>query len=124
MDSDISQQSNCNASLNLDGLDRPALSCLPLPVKRRRTPLCRDGGISRTCGVPPLDFRKRTRSYSIIAVPGLALTKRASGVSSGILVHQDYRAVLLRNELSTSDGHHQRMSVSMGLYILIASLTY
>jgi hypothetical protein len=25
-----------------------------------------------------------------------------------------YRAVLLRNELSTSDGHHQRMSVSMG----------
>jgi hypothetical protein len=26
----------------------------------------------------------------------------------------DYRAILRRNELSTSDGHLQRMSVSMG----------
>ena len=52
------------------------------------------------------------------------MTKRASRVSSGILAHQDYRAVLLRNELSTLDGHHQRMSVSMGGYILTASLTY
>jgi hypothetical protein len=52
------------------------------------------------------DFCKRTRSCSIISVPGSALTKRASGVSSGILVHQDYRAVLRRNELSAPDGHH------------------
>jgi hypothetical protein len=42
------------------------------------------------------DFCKRTRSCSIISVPGSALTKRASGVSSGILVDQDYRAVLRR----------------------------
>ncbi len=83
-------------------------------LMRRRTPLCRDGGISRTCGVHRSDFCKGTRSCSIILVPGSALTKRASGVASGILVHQDYRAVLLRNELSTSDDHHQRMSVSMG----------
>jgi len=34
------------------------------------------------------DFCKRTRSCSTISVPGSALTKRASGVSSGILVHQ------------------------------------
>jgi hypothetical protein len=54
------------------------------------------------------DFCKRTRSCSIISVPGSALTKRASGVSSGILVHQDYRAVLRRNELSAPDGHHPR----------------
>jgi hypothetical protein len=27
-----------------------------------------------------------------------------------IVVHQDYCAVLLRNECSISDGHHQRMS--------------
>ena len=40
------------------------------------------------------------------------------------VVHQDYRAVLLRNELSTSDGHHQQMSVSVGRSILTASLTY
>ena len=33
------------------------------------------------------------------------MTKRASGVSSGILVHHDYRA--------TSNGHYQRMSVSV-----------
>jgi hypothetical protein len=45
--------------------------------------------------------------------PGSVITERASGVSSGIFVHQDYRAVLLRNNLSTSDGHHQRMSVSV-----------
>jgi len=34
-----------------------------------------------------------------------AVTKRASGVLSGIFVHQDYRA--------TSNGHYQRMSVSV-----------
>jgi hypothetical protein len=45
---------------------------------------------------------KGTRSCSIISVPGSAVTKRASGVSSGILVHQDHRSVLLRNELSAS----------------------
>jgi len=39
---------------------------------------------------------------------------RGCGIASGMVVHQDYRAVLLRNELSPSDGHHQRMSVSMG----------
>ena len=48
------------------------------------------------------------RSCPIISVPGSAVTKCASGVSSGILVHRDYRAVLLRNELSISDGHHPR----------------
>jgi hypothetical protein len=36
------------------------------------------------------------------------VTKQASVVSSGIVVHQDYRAVFLWNELSTSDGHHPR----------------
>jgi hypothetical protein len=48
------------------------------------------------------------------SIAGSAVTKRASGVTSGIFAYQDYRAVLLRNELSASDGHHQRMSVSMG----------
>jgi hypothetical protein len=33
-------------------------------------------------------------------------------------VHQDYLAVLPRNELSTSDGHHQRMSVAAILCFL------
>ena len=37
--------------------------------------------------------------------PGSAVTKRASAVSSGLFAYQDYRAVLLRDELSTSDGH-------------------
>jgi hypothetical protein len=37
------------------------------------------------------DLCKRIRSCSIISVPGSAVTKRASGVSSGILVHEDYR---------------------------------
>ncbi len=36
------------------------------------------------------DLCKATRSCSIISVPGSTVTKRASGVSSGILVHQDY----------------------------------
>ena len=31
-----------------------------------------------------------------------------------LIVRQDYRAILLRNELSASDRHYQRMSVSMG----------
>ena len=34
------------------------------------------------------DLCKRIRSSSIISVPGSAVTKRASGVSSGILVHR------------------------------------
>ena len=34
------------------------------------------------------DLCKGIRSCSIISVPGSAVTKRASGVSSGILVHQ------------------------------------
>jgi hypothetical protein len=37
------------------------------------------------------DLCKRIRSCSIISVPGSAVTKRASGASSGILVHEDYR---------------------------------
>jgi hypothetical protein len=41
------------------------------------------------------------------------VTKRASGVLCGIFVHQDYRVVWRRKELSTSDGHHQRMSASV-----------
>jgi hypothetical protein len=52
-------------------------------------------------------------SRSILPIAGSAVTKRASRVSSRIFVHQDYRAALLRKELSTSDGHHQRMSVSV-----------
>ena len=52
-------------------------------------------------------------SWSITPIAGSAVTKRTRGVSSGIFVHQDYRAVLLRNKLSTSDDHHQRMSVSV-----------
>src|SRR5216683_2540818 len=35
------------------------------------------------------DLCKGTRSCSIISVPRSAVTKRASGVSSGILVHQE-----------------------------------
>src|SRR5713226_4081643 len=64
------------------------------------------------CSTAPTLCRSK-RSCSIISVPGSAVTERASGVSSGIFVHQDYRAVLLRNKLSTSDDHHQRMSVSV-----------
>jgi hypothetical protein len=45
-------------------------------------------------------------SRSITWIAGSAVTNRASGVLSGILLHQDYRAILLRNELSASDGHH------------------
>jgi hypothetical protein len=37
------------------------------------------------------DLCKGIRSCSIISVPGRAATKRARGVSSGILVDQDYR---------------------------------
>jgi len=47
------------------------------------------------------DFCEGTRSRSIISVPDQPVTKRAAGVSSGILVHQDYRGVLLRKELPT-----------------------
>src|SRR5882724_1599139 len=44
------------------------------------------------------DLCKATRSCSIISVPGSTVTKRASGVSSGILVHHDYCAVWLPNK--------------------------
>src|SRR6267142_6253972 len=44
------------------------------------------------------DLCKGTRSCSIISVPRSAVTKRASGVSSGILVHHDYCAVWLPNK--------------------------
>src|SRR5260370_24009991 len=52
-------------------------------------------------------------SLSITPNTGSGVTKRASGVLSGIFVHQDYCAVLIRDELSTSNGHHHRMSVSV-----------
>src|SRR5258706_8306000 len=64
-------------------------------------------------GLNRSDLCRGDRSCSIISVPGSAVTKRASGVPSGIFVHQDYRVVWHRKELSTSDGHHQRMSVSV-----------
>jgi hypothetical protein len=57
---------------------------------RRRTPLCRDGGICRAYGVQPLRFLQRHQIMLDHLVSGSGLTKRASGVSSGILVHQDY----------------------------------
>src|SRR5713226_4576925 len=43
-------------------------------------------------------------SRSITSIAGSAVTRRATGVSSGILVHQDYRSVWLRNELCASDA--------------------
>ncbi len=42
-------------------------------------------------------------SRSITQIAGSAVTRRASGVSSGIFVHQDYRLVWHRKELSASD---------------------
>ena len=54
----------------------------------------------------------------------ISSNERASRVANGIFVDRDYRAVLLRNELSTPDVHHQRMSVSVGRSILTALLTY
>jgi hypothetical protein len=45
--------------------------------------------------------------------PDVRLRRRR--VATGMIVHQDYRAVLLRNELATSDDHHQRMLVSTGV---------
>src|SRR5438445_7346347 len=57
---------------------------------------------------------KSIRSCLIISIARSAVTKRASGVSSGTFVHQDYRAVLLPKELSTSDGRHQGISALGG----------
>jgi hypothetical protein len=51
------------------------------------------------------DLCKHIRSCSIIWVLGSAVTKCASGVLSGIFVHQDYRAVLLRKELSRIESN-------------------
>jgi hypothetical protein len=42
------------------------------------------------------DLCKRVRSCSIISVPGSTVTKRASGVASGILVHQNHWAAKKR----------------------------
>ena len=84
-------------------------------------PQYRDGGIRpRMWGSTAPTLCRSKRSCSIISVPGSAVTERASGVSSGIFVHQDYRAVWLRNKLSTSDDHHQRMSASVVSRIVAA----
>jgi gentisate 1,2-dioxygenase len=42
------------------------------------------------------DLCKRIRSCSIISVPGSTVTKRASGVASGILVHRNHWAAKKR----------------------------
>ena len=49
-------------------------------------------------GLNRSDWFRNKRSCSIISVPGSAVTSRASGVSSGIFVHQDYCAVWLPNK--------------------------
>ena len=49
---------------------------------------------------------------------------RRGRIAGGMVVHQDDCALLLRNELSTSDGHDQRIAASTGRSILTASLTY
>ncbi len=48
-------------------------------------------------------FVPRRISRSITQIAESAVTRRASGVSSGIFVHQDYRVVWHRKELSASD---------------------
>jgi hypothetical protein len=48
--------------------------------------------------MPTAEGRPKPRKPVKRWVPGSAVTKRSSRVSSGILVHQDYRAVLRRNE--------------------------
>ena len=48
-------------------------------------------------GLNRSDLCRDNRSCSNVSVPGSAVTKRASGVSIGIFVHQDYRAILPQN---------------------------
>jgi len=74
-------------------------------MRRHARPPYLDYGTSRDLEIQPVQIRRSIISRSITSIAGSAVTDRASGVLSVIFVHQDYRAVLVRNELSTSDGH-------------------
>jgi hypothetical protein len=54
--------------------------------------------MGRTLETQPLRLCKGTRSCSITSVPRSAVTKRASGVSCGMLVHHNYLKWAAKNE--------------------------
>ena len=65
---------------------------MPFRVIRRRTFYAEMVASAALVEFDRSDLCKGTRSCLIISVPGGAVTKRASGVSSGILVHHNHRS--------------------------------
>jgi|ERR1700733_357288 hypothetical protein len=88
-----------------DGPDRPASYGA---MRRCDLSIILRSWISHACGFQLLRFARRQYIVGDHSDSGIGSNETCSGVSSGILVHQDYRNVLRRNELSGPDGHYPR----------------
>jgi hypothetical protein len=86
-------------------MDWMDLHCHSLPSdEASRATSCLDYGTSRDLEIQPVpDIRKRNITLDHFDY-GIGRDQPCEWVASGILVHQDYPALLLRNELSTQMG--------------------